>query len=71
MEEEEVVKLITPHELGRALNIDHKTVLYWVNEGNLLAFKRERVFRLLPRDVKRFLSEHWTMETEFRAKLAW
>jgi len=71
MEVDKFVKLITPHELGLALNIDHKTLLYWINEGNLPAFKRERVFRLLPKDIKRFLSEHWTTETEFRAKLAW
>jgi len=70
MGKREFVKLLTPHEVGLMLNIDHKTILYWISEKNLPAFKREKVVRLLPKDIESFLSEHWTGKTKFRVKLA-
>jgi len=70
MRKTDFVKLLTPHQIGSMLNIDHKTILHWINTKNLPAFKHERVVRLIPKDIKRFLNEHWTTKTQFRANFA-
>lgn len=70
MGKKDFVKLLTPHQIGLMLNIDHKTILHWINTKNLPAFKHKRVVRLLPTDIERFLKKHWTMKTQFRAIFA-
>ncbi len=51
--------LLSPSEVASLDNVSTKTVLRWIKKGHLPAYKLEGLWRISPRDHRRFRRERW------------
>jgi excisionase family DNA binding protein len=53
-------RLLAVRDVAQRCRVDPKTVLRWITTKQLAAHKLGRVWRISPRDLRRFLSERWS-----------
>ncbi len=51
--------LMRPSEVASKDNVSTKTVLRWIDDGDLPAFKLGGQWRISPRDHRKFRRERW------------
>jgi excisionase family DNA binding protein len=54
----ETEKMLTLQEIAQYMGVSKKTVMTWIYDGRLIAFKLDKTFRVSQENFKKFLDEN-------------